>query len=212
MNRGLKIGLIIGTLGVASFIIYRRIKNTDVSESALKKRIGGLNSGSIDGDLESEIQAKTLSNALADNGLSKNEVNKYITIMGKAKSKDYKPSKEEIDFLNSFSEKIKKYRNIKIADLKIDYDPTKLGAKAIFNLYGVKEPISLDLSDLPKSYIISDILGSKVYDKESQSLKNKWKGYTIEKLETGNQIQYMLRKNGVTLLSWYIDSKTKQII
>lgn len=202
MNKYLKYGLILGTLGVVSFLLYRRIKVN--SESNLKKRIL---SATTKDNIESEIEAKVLSNALADNILSKNDIDKYITIMEKAKSeKDYKPSNEEKDFLNSFAEKIKKYK-IEIADIiKIEQLPNLTGITAVFKIYSIEKPIVYNITKaaFEKSpFVISDNI--------PLIIKDKWKNYTIEQKENKDETLIMFKKNGVTLKSWTIDEKTKQI-
>jgi hypothetical protein len=191
MKKGLLIagGLIVaGTIG---YLLYRKFGKSSSSSSfdanAVIKAMKDLNND----DVDAEITAKVLSDAVNDKAITNNEVNKYITIVKRiAKEKSEKSlTKEEKDFLNDFMKKTNKYKIQKISLVSTD------GKTANFDVYANDKKVVFDLTKK----------GNK------QQLDNKFKDFYLQLDETNNDFTISFKKGNVTYNSWMINKKTNEI-
>lgn len=190
MKKGLLIagGLIVaGTIG---YLLYRKFGKSSSSSfdaNAVIKAMKDLNND----DVDAEITAKVLSDAVNDKAITNNEVNKYITIVKRiVKEKSEKSlTKEEKDFLNDFMKKTNKYKIQKISLVSTD------GKTANFDVYANDKKVVFDLTKK----------GNK------QQLDNKFKDFYLQLDETNNDFTISFKKGNVTYNSWMINKKTNEI-
>lgn len=189
MKKGLLItgGVIVA--GVIGYFLYRKFGKSSSSfdANAIKKAMKEMGND----DIDAEITAKALDNAINDKSITNSELNKYISIIQRiAKEKSEKSlTKEEKDFLNDFMKKTNKYKIQKISLVSTD------GKTANFDVYANDKQVVFDLTKK----------GNK------QQLENKFKDFYLELDETNNDFTISFKKGNTTYNSWMIDKKTNEI-
>lgn len=189
MKKGLLItgGVIVA--GVIGYFLYRKFGKSSSSfdANAIKKAMKEMGND----DIDAEITAKALDNAINDKSITNSELNKYISIIQRiAKEKSEKSlTKEEKDFLNDFMKKTNKYKIQKISLVSTD------GKTANFDVYANDKKVVFDLTKK----------GNK------QQLENKFKDFYLELDETNNDFTISFKKGNTTYNSWMIDKKTNEI-